>query len=93
MFDLRSKQEHHSCQIRDSFCVDGTEGNSHNIMQFIEDAEKKYSENEKKYNTKPIRRAFFIDTKDKTYSESEEKTKLVLDCIKVFYFIELSITC
>jgi len=53
-------------------------------MRYLEETDKKAKEMEEKYKMKPIRRAFFVDTQQNTYNENEEKTKFILDGLKVF---------
>jgi len=52
-------------------------------LKFFEDVEKKAADHETKYKTKPIRRAFLIDTNANQYNENSKLTKFALDCIKV----------
>lgn len=56
------------------------------VLQFFEDVEKKAAEHETKYKTKPIRRAFLIDTNANQYNENSDLTKFALDCLKVIFF-------
>ena len=57
--------------------------NLDSLLQYLEDVDKRATENENKYKTKPIRRAFLIDTNANQYDETKKETKFALDCIKV----------
>lgn len=96
MFDLRPKQDYYSWHIRNSYCVEEAQNNESielywgypniyedELLALMEEVDKKYAQEESKTNTKPIRRAFIINTNQKPYSDSEGSTKFVLDAIKV----------
>jgi len=84
LLDLRPSQVFYSCHIRGSFCVDYADNNESSLLQYFDDVDKKATENETKYKSKPIRRAFLIDTNANQYNENNKETKLALDCIKKF---------
>ena len=78
MFDLRPKQDYYSWHIRNSYCVEEAQSNEgiktylvylnifeDELLALMEDVDKKYAQEESKTNTKPIRRAFIINTKSK----------------------------
>jgi len=80
--DLRPKDVAHKGQIRDSFIIDEYEDKKASLLKFMYQVEAKYVEDEKKYNTKPVRRISLVGSEK--HSVDEKVSTIIFECMKEY---------